>query len=159
MLFVPFMGSCWHWRYGDFVYYGQWKIRVAPSFYVRKDAAGLSLWKLSFGYSVWHGADALIGIRELRRPFQYEDDYPRFLKGADMAAENQGYKFLSAKEIRFGTGTSHCLEYGALKDVTKSFVQCAVEDTSLTFSYGGHTKYIPVLFSTIQSIQHIDSDR
>ncbi len=69
-----------------------------------------------------------------------------------MAAQDQGYKFLAAREVPVGKALGYCLEYGIHNDIAKSFVQCAVDHTSLLFSYRGHTKYIPILFSTLQSI-------
>jgi hypothetical protein len=152
ILLVPFVGTTWHLLHGDFIFYLHWKIRVPPTFYVRHGADGPFLWKLSFGFPLLHGPYAVIGVSELNHPFKYEEDYPRFMTGADMAAQDQGYKFLSSRDVSVGKTLGHCLEYGQLNDPARSFVQCTVEHTSLLFSYRGHTKYIPILFSILQSI-------
>jgi hypothetical protein len=152
MLFVPFLGMTWHLLHGNFISYRQWKIRVPSDFYVSHGAKGPFLWKLTLGFPLWRGPYGVIGISELSHSFEYEEEYPRFMTGADMAAQDQGYKFLSSTDVSVGKTLGHCLEYGPLHDATKSFVQCTVEHTSLLFSFRGHTKYIPILFSTIQTI-------
>ncbi len=155
---VPFLGTMWHLVHGDFVVYRQWQIRVPPTFYVRQGAHGPLLWRLTFGFPVWHTPYAVIGVSDLPHPFKYEEDYLKFMTGADLAAQDQGYKFLSTRKVSVGKVSGYCYEYGLLQDSSKSFVQCAVEGTVLLFGYRGHTKYIPILLSTVQSITYRQED-
>ena len=152
MLPVPFLGRMWHSVHRDFIIYHKWKIRVPTTFYVRQGTHGHFLWKLPLGFPLRHDPYAMIGVSELPHPFEYEEDYRRFTTGADLAAQDQGYKFLSTQEVSIGKTLGYCHEYGLSRDPTKSFVQCAVEHTDLLFAYRGHTRYIPILFSTLQSI-------
>lgn len=157
MLPAPLLGTVWHLLHGEFITYDHWKIRVPPSFYVRQGAGGPYLWKLTLGFPLWHGPYAVIGVSELPRSFEYVEDYQKFMNGADLAAQLQGYKFLLTRQVSIGKTSGYCLEYGSLNNATNSFVQCTVEKTSLLFSYRGHTKYIAILFSTIQSISDQNS--
>lgn len=134
-LAVPFFGAIWHLAHGDFITYHQWKIRVPSDFYVRQYPAGPFLRKHTIGFPLWRAPYVMIAVSELPHPFEYEEDYQRFTTGADLAAQDQGYKFLSTKEISIGKTLGYCLEYGLLRDATKSFVECSVEHTSLLFSY------------------------
>jgi hypothetical protein len=147
----------WHLVHGDFIAYRQWKIRVPPTFYVRQGTHGPFLWTHSVGFPFRHDPYAVIGISELPHLFEYEEDYQKFTTGADLAAQDQGYKFLSTQKVSIGKSLGYCQEYGLLHDPAKSFAQCAVEHTNLLFSYRGHRKYIPVLLSTLQSISDKDA--
>jgi hypothetical protein len=144
--------------HGDFIAYRQWKIRVPPAFYVRQGTHGPFFWTLPLGFPFRHNPYAMIGISELPHPFEYEDDYQNFTTGADLAAQDQGYKFLSTQKVPIGKTLGYCNEYGLPHDPTKSFLQCAVEHTSLLFGYRGHMKYIPVLLSTLQSISNQNTE-
>jgi hypothetical protein len=151
-LAVPFSGAIWHLAHGDFITYHQWKIRVPPTFYVRQGTHGPYLFTVPFGFPLRRDSYAIIFVSELPHSFEYEEDYQRFMTGADLAAQDQGYKFLSTQKVSIGKTLGHCHEYGLLHDPTKSFAQCAVEHTTLLFGFRGHMKYIPVLLSTLQSV-------
>ena len=155
-LAVPFLGAMWHLVHGNFIAYRQWKIRVPPTFYARQGTLGPFLWTLPLGFPFRHDPYAVIGVSELPHPFEYEEDYQNFTASADLAAEDQGYKFLLTQKVSIGNSWGYCHEYGLLHDPAKSFVQCAVEHTSLLFGLRGHMKYIPVLVSTLQSISDKD---
>jgi hypothetical protein len=147
---VVFLGPLWHWKNGDFIYHNQWKILVAPSFFVSNTATGPSLWKLPVGFPLRHDPYAVIGISDLKRPFEYEADYQTFINSTGMVADTQRYQFL--REVSIGTKFAHCLEYGLPNNSAKSFAQCTVEHSNLMVSFRGHTKYLPVLVSTIRSM-------
>ena len=157
ILLVPLIGPMWHLFYGDFVTYHQWKIRVPSDFYVRQYPDGPFLWKYTIGFPFWRSRYAMIGVTDLPHPFEYEEDYQNFTTGADLAAQDQGYKFLSTQKVSIGKSMGFCHEYGLSRDPTKSFAQCAIEHTDLLLGYRGHTKYIPILLSTLQSISDQDT--
>jgi hypothetical protein len=147
---VLFLGPFWHWINGDFIYYHQQKVRVESSFFVYNKLGRPSLWKLPVGFPLWHDPYAVIAFSDLKRPFEYEEDYQKFMNGSGRAADAQGYQFL--KEVSIGTNVAHCLEYGLPGNAAKSFAQCTVEHTDLLISFRGHAKYFPLLISTINSI-------
>jgi hypothetical protein len=132
---------------------------VPSDFYVRQYPHGPYLWKHTLGFPLWRAPYAMIAVSDLPHSFKYEEDYQNFTTGADLAAQDQGYKFLSTHDVSSEKTPAYCHEYGLPHDPTKSFVQCAVEHTDLIIGYRGHTRYIPILFSMLQSISDQGSER
>jgi hypothetical protein len=152
LLAVPFFGAIWHLTHGDFITYHEWKIRVPSDFYARQYLNGAYLWKLTIGYPLQSAPYGMIAVSVLPRSFEYKEDYQNFTTGADLAGQSLGYKFLSTQEVSIGKTLGYCHEYGLPEDPSKSFVQCMVDHTDLFLGYEGHRKFIPILFSTLQSI-------
>jgi hypothetical protein len=151
-LYVPLRGNLWHWIHGDFAIYRKWTIRVPEGFYVEHGKKGLFLWKLAFGYPVWHGPYAMVGFSELPHVFDSAVDYNKFAIGSDLTAATEGYKPVGATDVQAGKNQAHCLEYSLPNNPSRHFMQCAVEHTTLFIGYRGHTMYIPAVQSALASL-------